>query len=324
VARALRIEYPGAFYHVASRGNERKDIFVNAGDREHFLSCLESATIRHGAQIHVYCLMSNHYHLLVETPHGNLSRIMKHVNGAYTAYFNVKRRRAGHLFQGRYKAILVDKDEYAKELSRYIHLNPVRAAIVAKPDEYPWSSYRAYAGAASAPRWLHRELILSFFGTDERTSRMRYRDFVEGEAGRQCPNPFENVTASTLLGPEPFVEWVREKFIRHARVSRELPALRQLAGRPALESIRAAVEALFTNDQTRARRVGLYLCRRHTGLKLKEIGAAYGVGESAVTQASRRVTEEMKQSESLRASVKVLETELGLSRFVKSVGVTPS
>jgi hypothetical protein len=153
---------------------------------------------------------------------------------------------------------------------------------------------------------------------------MRYRDFVEGEAGSQCPNPFENVTASTLLGPEPFVEWVREKFLRQARVNRELPALRQLASRPALESIRAAVEALFTNDRAMARRVGLYLCRRHTGLTLKEIGAAYGVGESAVTQASRRVTEEMKQSESLRASVKVLETELGLSRFVKSVGVTPS
>jgi REP element-mobilizing transposase RayT len=312
VARALRIEYPGAFYHVASRGNERKDIFLNERDREQFLSYLESATVRYGARIHVYCLMSNHYHLLVETPHGNLSQIMKHVNGAYTTYFNVKRRRAGHLFQGRYKAILVDKDEYAKGLSQYIHLNPVRAKVTATPGEYSWSSYRAYAGAASPPQWLHREFILSFFGSDEETAEKRYRDFVEGEAGQECQSPFENVMASTLLGRESFVEWVREEFLKKVQADRELPALRQLADKPALETIRAAVEELFIDDRAMARRVGQYLCWRHTGLKLREIGAAYGVGDSAVTQASRRVAEEMEQSESVRKAVGRLERELGV------------
>jgi putative transposase len=130
MARPLRIEFPGAFYHVTSRGNERKAVFKSLRDREKFLSYLESATERYGAAIHVYCLMDNHYHLLLETPSGHLSKIMQHINGAYTTYFNTKRERPGHLFQGRYKAILVDADEYAKELSRYIHLNPVRAAIV--------------------------------------------------------------------------------------------------------------------------------------------------------------------------------------------------
>jgi REP element-mobilizing transposase RayT len=312
VARALRVEYPGAFYHVASRGNERRDLFLNARDREQFLSYLESATVRYGARIHVYCLMSNHYHLLVETPHGNLSRIMQHINGAYTTYFNVKRGRAGHLFQGRYKAILVDKDEYAQVLSRYIHLNPVRAGLVAKPGEYLWSSYRAYAGPVFTPPWLHREFILSYFGSEEKTAQKRYRDFVDGEAGRECASPFENVRASTLLGSESFVEWVCEKFLKEAQANRELPALSQLADRPALEAIRAAVEGLFVNDRATARRVGLYLCRRHTGLKLKEIGTAYGVGESAVTQASRRVSEAMKQSESVRKAVGMLERELGV------------
>jgi len=312
MARALRIVYPGVFYHVASRGNERKNIFLNKRDREQFLSYLESATVRYGALIHVYCLMSNHYHLLVETPRGNLSQIMKHVNGAYTTYFNVKRRRAGHLFQGRYKAILVDKDEYARQLSVYIHLNPVRARIIAKPGEYEWSSYRAYAGSASTSQWLHREFILSFFASNEKTAQKRYRDFVEGQAGRECPNPFEHVTASTVLGGESFVEWVRKKFLKEAQADRELPAVRQLAGRPGFEAIRSAVEDLFMDDRAKARRVGLYLCRRHTGLKLKEIGAAYGVGESAVTQASRRVAEEMKQNVSVRKSVGMLERELGL------------
>ena len=138
MARPLRITYPGAFYHVTSRGNERKNVFKSKRDRVKFLEYLDSATKRYDAVIHAFCLMDNHYHLLLETPSGNLPQIMRHTNGAYTTYFNVKRERSGHLFQGRYKAILVDMDEYAKELSRYIHLNPVRAKMVKTPEEYEW------------------------------------------------------------------------------------------------------------------------------------------------------------------------------------------
>ncbi|WP_432823269.1 transposase, partial [Trichloromonas sp.] len=116
MARPLRIQYPGAYYHVTSRGNERKDIFKSRRDREKFLGYLQSATERYGAVIHCYCLMSNHYHLFIETPEGNLSQIMQHVNGSYTTYYNVKRKRAGHLFQGRYAAVLVEADAYALEL----------------------------------------------------------------------------------------------------------------------------------------------------------------------------------------------------------------
>ena len=129
MARPLRITFPGAFYHVTARGNERKAVFKSIRDRQKFLEYLETATERYHAVIHSYCLMDNHYHLLLETPSGNLPQIMRHINGAYTTYFNSKRTRAGHLFQGRYKAILVEMDEYAKELSRYIHLNPVRAKL---------------------------------------------------------------------------------------------------------------------------------------------------------------------------------------------------
>ena len=124
MARPLRISYPGAFYHVTSRGNERKAVFKSSGDREKFLGYLASASQRYDARVHAYCLMDNHYHLLIQSPRANLSEIMHHINGAYTTYFNVNRARPGHLFQGRYKAILVDIDEYAKELSRYLHLNP--------------------------------------------------------------------------------------------------------------------------------------------------------------------------------------------------------
>ena len=150
MARPLRITYPGAFYHVTSRGNEQKPVFKSIKDRTKFLEYLKSATERYSAVIHAYCLMDNHYHLLLETPSGNLSRIMAHINGAYTSYFNKKRDRAGHLFQGRYKAIVVEADEYAKELSRYIHLNPVRAGIVKMPEEYKWSNYCYYIHKRSA------------------------------------------------------------------------------------------------------------------------------------------------------------------------------
>ena len=153
MARPLRIEYPGAFYHVTSRGNERKDIFKSNTDREMFLSYLASAQEKYEAVVHAYCLMSNHYHLMIETPQGNLSQIMKYINSSYTNFFNIKRKRTGHLLQGRYKAILVEADAYATELSRYIHLNPVRAGMVRSPEEYRWSSYSYYT-ERSSPSWL--------------------------------------------------------------------------------------------------------------------------------------------------------------------------
>jgi REP element-mobilizing transposase RayT len=181
MARALRIEFPGAFYHITSRGNEKKDIFRSRKDRERFLFYIESVAERYDAVVHTYCLMTNHYHLLLETPRGNLSEIMQYVNGAYTTYFNVKRKRSGHLFQGRFKSIVVDADEYAMELSRYIHLNPVRAGIVGKPEDHEWSSYRAYIGNSVAPDWLKSELILSGFGGKSREKN--YRAFVENH---QC------------------------------------------------------------------------------------------------------------------------------------------
>ena len=178
MARQLRIEYPGAFYHITSRGNERKPVFKSQRDREKFLEYLESASERYEAVIHVYCLMDNHYHLLIETPAGNLSRIMQHINGAYTTYFNVKRQRSGHLFQGRYKSILVQADEYAKELSRYIHLNPVRAGMVEKPEEYEWSSYAYYAVKNKKPEWLYTDFILGYFGKKYSTAQRKYQEFV--------------------------------------------------------------------------------------------------------------------------------------------------
>lgn len=301
MARPLRIEYPGAHYHVTARGNERKDVFKSQKDREQFLSYLESAVSRYEAVIHAYCLMSNHYHLLLETPSGNLSKIMQHINGAYTSYFNIKRKRSGHLFQGRYKAIVIEADEYVQELSRYIHLNPVRANMVAKPEEYRWSSYLDYIGARKRPEWLETSFILDFFSKGEDRFG-KYRMFVEALLGSEYDSPFNGVVASTVLGSESFVCELTEKHIDGKQGDRELPAARKLTSKPSLRAILEAVEAIFGTSRV-AKNATIYLCHKYSGSGLKEIGEMFGTKESAVSQASRRFAQVLERDKELQEQV---------------------
>ena len=289
MARPLRIEYPGAFYHVTSRGNERKAVFKSRRDREKFLTYLETATERYGAVIHAYCLMDNHYHLLIETPLGNLSKIMQHINGAYTMYFNTKRKRVGHLLQGRYKAILIEADEYPKELSRYIHLNPVRAGIEQDPDEYEWSSCRYYTVKKKAPQWLQRDFILGYFDRRQSTAMKKYRAFIEAVMDGEYKSPLSERLHTVILGSQDFIEEIKAAFLSDKQPDRDLPDLNETPEKTGLEEIEKAVDRVLKADHRLARQVKLYFSHRYTGLKLKEIGQWYGVGESGVTQASRRV-----------------------------------
>lgn len=299
MARPLRIEYPGAFYHVTARGNEQKDIFKSRGDREQFLSYLESASERYGAVIHVYCLLGNHYHLLLETPAGNLAQIMRHIGGAYTTYFNVKRKRAGHLFQGRYKAILVDKDAYALELSRYIHLNPVRAGIVPRPEEYAWSSYRPYTGLASVPSWLATDFVLGFLGGSGATG---YRQFVNDSLGRECESPMKEVVASTILGDSDFVAKIAQRHLAQRTADRNVPAIRRL-NRPTLDQIIAVVAGELGTSGKLARNLSIYCCHRHSGARLREIGERFGLSDAAIAQASRRLRVAAESDEKVRSLI---------------------
>jgi hypothetical protein len=155
------------------------------------------------AVVHTWCLMSNHYHLLLVTPSGNL-QIMRHIYGAYTTYFNVNRKRGGHLFQSRYKAILVEADTYAVELSRSMHLNPMRAGMVARPEQYQWSSYRSYIGQCPTPEWLKTDFILGYFGRKAPDAKNRYRRFVEDLLKRKYESPLNATVASTVLGSSAF------------------------------------------------------------------------------------------------------------------------
>ena len=310
MARPLRITFPGAVYHITSRGNERKAIFKSDRDREKFLAYLESATKRYQAVIHVFCLMDNHYHLLLETPQGNLPQIMRHINGAYTTYFNVKRKRSGHLFQGRYKAILVDMDTYAKELSRYIHLNPVRAKMVERPEAYNWSSYSFYIGKSKAPEWLNRDFILGYFSSNTPEAQKEYRKFVGIGSDEVCRNPLEEVIGSTLLGSPEYVASIKEKFLSDQKPDNAVQALNELVDKLCMQDIFNKVDAVFGNNCSMGRNVKMFLCQRLTGERLKDIGDYFGVGESAVSQASRRLKYKMKNDTRLEKKVEKIEVKL--------------
>lgn len=309
MARALRIEFPGAYYHITARGNEKKDIFRSRKDRQQFLSYIESASERYSAVIHAYCLMTNHYHLLMETPRGNLSEIMQYVNGAYTTYFNVKRKRSGHLFQGRFKSIVVDADEYAMELSRYIHLNPVRAGVVEKPEKYEWSSYRAYIGNAGAQSWLKTEFILSVFGGDSRQNK--YRAFVEKHLEAESTSPLDGVIASTMLGTPEFVALISEQHLNARKPDRSVPAVKALSRRLPIDDLVHKVEEIVPDGKL-ARKVSMYVCHRYGGERLKEIGERFGIGDSAVSQATTRLHAESKRDKELEKLLARVRKELNL------------
>lgn len=312
MARPLRIEYPHAFYYVTTRGNEKKDIFKNRRDREKFLGYLQSATERYGAVIHAYCLMSNHYHLILETPLGNLSQIMKHINSAYTTYYNIKRKRAGHLLQGRYKAIVVEADAYATELSRYLHLNPVRAGMVTVPDDYPWMSYRYYT-KEEPPSWLATGFILSYFGNKQEKAKEKYRQFVQEVIDAEYPSPLQGAIASTILGSEEFVTEIQDSHLSNKIPDRDLPSLRELTAKPTLVEIAETARKVFADDAKLAKKANIFVCHRFSGVKLKDIGNFFHLTESGVTRASKRFEVKIEDDQELRKKVEEVRKELSIA-----------
>ncbi len=311
MARPLRIQYPGAAYHVTSRGNERKAIFKSRADREKFVDYLQAATQRYGAVIYCYCLMDNHYHLLLETPEGNLSQIMHHINGSYTTYFNVKRKRAGHLFQGRYHAILVEADAYALELSRYIHLNPVRAGIVDRPEEHSWSSYGHYIDGRAKPEWLQTSAVLAHLSSKESEARSRYQTFVEDKLGCSDPSPLQNAVAGTILGCNTFVDMIQRNHFDKSKADRNLPTHRALTRHRSMGQIIEKVDE-HIEDKELARKTSIYLCHRYSGEKLRTIGERFGLSDSGVTQASRRLAEKAEKNKFLGQWLREIKKELGV------------
>ncbi len=234
MSRPLRLEFPGAIYHVTARGNAREVIFLDDDDKLSFLAVLAETVSRFGWLCHAYCLMDNHYHLLIETPNGNLSRGMRQVNGVYTQRFNRRHARVGHLLQGRFKAILVERDSYLLELCRYIVLNPVRANMVTNINRYLWSSYPSTVGRQAAPDWLTTDWVLSQFGKRRTSAQRKYAEFVA--QGQNLSSPWPALKGQVLLGSAQFVEQV-QPLLAGIRDIREVPRDQRLAHRPDLVAL---------------------------------------------------------------------------------------
>jgi REP element-mobilizing transposase RayT len=286
MARPLRIEYDGALYHVTSRGNERKPIYKDDGDRHLFLSILAQVTDRFHWICHAYCLMVNHYHLVIETPDGNLSKGMRQLNGVYTQAYNRRHRRVGHLFQGRFKAILIQKESHYLEVCRYVVLNPVRAKAVKHPREWPWSSYRATGGVASAPRCLTVDELLSHFGQKRGPAQEKYRQYVrEGVAGTTI---WENLEAQSLLGLEGFADALRGHVTGKETV-REIPKGQRLIGRASLKKLfdKAGKEKAIRD------RLIVQAVNQH-GYSQMEVARHLKLHYSTVSRLIKRVTEEQR------------------------------
>jgi putative transposase len=286
MSRALRIEYCGAFYHVINRGNAGETIFRSHRDREKFLEYMALAVERFGLRVHAYCLMSNHYHLLVETPQPNLSRAMQWLNVSYATYFNIKGGRKGHLFQGRFKSLLVDADSYLSEVSRYIHLNPVRAKLVAKATDHLWSSYAALIGRRKAPEWLETDWLLSQFGRLRPEACEGYRQFVESVDPLTLENPCERRIGGVILGGAEFVAWVKATFLACRPHHKEVPQLKALKPSTSVRDVVDAVTMAFSSTAAEilqkgskrnlGRDVAIYLARDLTNESGVALGEVFG------------------------------------------------
>ncbi len=274
MARHLRLEYAGALYLVTSRGDRREDIYFDDDDRIACLKILGGVCGRFNWVVHAYCQMTNHYHLLVETVDGNLSRGMRQLNGQYTQRFNRRHGMVGHLFQGRYKAIVVQKETYLLELTRYVVLNPIRARIVRRLENWPWSSYRAVAGLDESPQWLDTDWLLSQFGKRRKKAIERYRKFIL--EGRKVSSPLKDARHQLLLGDDAFVERHRTK-----TKPEELREVSKAHRRSLALSLEEYQQRYGRQQEAMAR---AYLSGAYT---MREIGEYFGVHYMTVSRAVR-------------------------------------
>ncbi len=320
MVRPLRIEYPGAWYHVMNRGAGRKKIFQGDVHYQYFLSLLDDVSTRFGAEIHAYCLMGNHYHLLIHTPEGNLQRIMRHINGLYTQYYNKTMRTDGPLFRGRYKAILVESDNYLLNLSRYIHRNPLEAKRVRRLAAYPWSSYLAYLGKNRVPAWLHTEEV---FGqvSGQRRHKVRYQAYVEEDTVTELEIFYRKKALSPILGSERFRKWV---LARYGKSDKEIAEQKHLRGVPSANKIIRHVANVYhmkPSEVISAKRgrgvrhyprlIAMYLCQRVGRMALNDIADLFVVGHYAsVSNALGQLRKDMVNDKKLEKQINHLTQDL--------------
>ncbi len=317
--RPLRIEYENAYYHVMNRGRGRQRIFHGEDYFHAFLETLEEAHRRFGIQVLCYCLMPNHYHLLVKTPQGNLGRAMRHINGLYTQRYNRLRRTDGPLFRGRYKAIVVEADSYQLQLSRYIHRNPLEARLVAALEAYQWSSYPYYVTDLPVPGWLYRDEIYQQLSVRSRR-RERYQAFVESGVDEEIATFYGKHSQAPYLGSEEFRDWAyRQRQTDVAAISGE--TIKQF--KPSLDTMAASIAQHFgveVDSITASRRgrvdeniprwVLMYLARNVGGYTLRDIADSLGLKRTgSIPTTIRKLLVRMETDRTLARRVRTIESE---------------
>lgn len=289
MARPLRIEYPGAWYHAMNRGLNQSDIYLSKSDYELFVQVLKEACELFHVFVSSYCLMSNHYHILLCTPEGNLSRFMRHLNGVYTQRHNRKHKKDGPLFRGRYKAILVQEEEYIKGVVRYIHRNPLKAKIVTDLGKYSWSSHRVYEKGKSKEVWLNIDDVLGSFSGKRRIAIRMYKEFVRQEIDQELDKFYSKKQQSSILGEESFIKSIRERFIFSDRdLKIEIKEKKKIQSEGRIEKINIEVCSFFGVNEDKLysskrgkenlpRLVAISLSRELSGFKFPEIAKKYKI-----------------------------------------------
>ncbi|MBM9606239.1 transposase [Desulfopila inferna] len=323
MSRPLRIEYPGAWYHVMNRGRRGENIFVDRDDYETFIALLQETSEMFELRVSVFCLMSNHYHILVQTPLANLSRAMRHINGVYTQRYNRRRNTDGQLFRGRYKSVLVQEDSHLLELLRYIHRNPVRANMCNGVGDYLWSSHREYSNSAKKWDWLHKEFLLRMFDQDPHRAKKQYKDFVQCEESAEFTNFFSRKNLTSFFGSQNFIDWVKSTY-RQLQNHKEIPQSKHLT--PTIDDIKRAVCEYYEIEQkhleqtkrgqvNEARNVAVYLAREKCGLSLETIGRQFELLKySSVSSIVTRTEKKLLEDKPLRDRIEEISQKLSKSQ----------
>jgi putative transposase len=322
MARPQRIIYSDAWYHVMNRGAGRHKIYTDRVDREIFLQTLGEACHQFKIEIHAYCLMENHYHLLIKTPQANLSRAMRHINGVYTQRYNRLKKIDGPLFRGRYKAILVDADAYLLHLSKYIHLNPISARMVDNLEQYEWSSYPAYIDNVKSPIWLVREDIYGQFTANEQKAE-HYKCFMANEdLNKKLIKFYSQQSGSPVLGDDEFVN-----SLALLKPSRETPRHSQVYGRPSISAVISEVAMVFGQDfgtlitvkkgrvkSNIPRKMAMYIARKYGDYRFQELAEAFGLKHyGGASYAVYAFTQELQKDPELEIMVNRVIGKLGIA-----------
>src|SRR4030042_5741019 len=323
MSRPLRIEFSDAWYHVLNRGRRRESILRDTKDYEIYLQTVQEACELWHLRVAAYCLLSNHYHLLVQTPNANLSRCLRHIDGVYTQRFNRRHGHDGPLFRGRYKALLIEADLYLLQLVRYIPRNPLEAGLAQTLDDYPWSSHQGYLSRSSKWKWLYKDRVLEMLAAKPAARVEVSRKFVMREDSKELRQLFSRKRWPVILGSEQFIARVRGRFFSKT-ADFEVPQRKELA--PALDLLVGVVSRgyrvegkdLFYSRRghgNEARNVAIYLARRLRGDRLKEIGDAFKIGRySTVSSIGERMKVRIKSDETIGKKVDHLVSTIQISQ----------